>query len=67
MNAALAETDVQVRMDLLGKAEQAIIDYGAFVPLQERNVWYMLDDDVKGVEFYYCSINLDWVFADITE
>lgn len=67
LNAALAETDAQARMELLGKAEQAIIDYGAFVPLQERNVWYMLDDDVKGVEFYYCSINLDWVFADITE
>lgn len=67
LNASLEETDAEARMDLLAQAEQAIIDYGAFVPLQERNVWYMLDEDVTGVEFYYCSINLDWVYADITE
>ncbi|MGN0406117.1 MAG: peptide ABC transporter substrate-binding protein [Bariatricus sp.] len=67
LNASLTETDAEARMDLLGQAEQAIIDYGAFVPLQERNVWYMLDEDVTGIEFYYCSINLDWVYADITE
>ena len=67
LNGALAETDAEARMDLLGQAEQAIIDYAAFIPLQERNVWYMLDEDVKGIEFYYCSINLDWVYADIAE
>jgi len=65
LNAALNELDAEARQELLGQAEQAIIDYGAFVPLQERNTWYMLDSDVTGVEFYYCSINLDWVFADI--
>ena len=65
LNASLTETDAEARQELLGQAEQAIIDYGAFIPLQERNVWYMLDEDVTGVEFYYCSINLDWVFADI--
>lgn len=67
LNAALNEVDADARQDILAQAEQAIIDYGAFIPLQERNSWYMLDDDVTGVEFYYCSINLDWVYADVTE
>ena len=67
LNAALVETDAEARQELLGQAEQAIINYGAFVPLQERNTWYMLNENVSGVEFYYCSINLDWVFADIAE
>lgn len=67
LNAALEEVDADARQDLLAQAEQAIVDYAAFIPLQERNSWYMLDDDVTGIEFYYCSINLDWVYADVTE
>lgn len=67
LNASLEETDAEARQNLLAQAEQAILDYGALIPLQERNSWYMLDEDVTGIEFYYCSINLDWVYADIVE
>ena len=27
---------------------------------------YLLDDDVKDLTFFYCSINIDWVHADIS-
>ncbi|MCR4955578.1 MAG: peptide ABC transporter substrate-binding protein [Lachnospiraceae bacterium] len=59
------QTDAQVRMDELHEAEQLIIDDGAFVPLQSRNAYYMVDDDVTGLNFYFCGINLDWVHADV--
>ena len=52
-------------MDELNKAEQDILADGAFVPLQTRNVYYMLDDDTTGINFYYCSLNIDWVYADV--
>lgn len=67
LTATQTETDVKARMDMLAQAEQIILDEGAFVPLQEREIHYLMDDDVKGVEFYYCSVNIDWVYADITE
>lgn len=65
LTASQSETDVQKRMDMLHEVEQIVIDEGAFLPQAERNVHYMLDDDVQGINFFYCSINIDWVYADI--
>ena len=32
-----------------------------------KNPHYLVDDDVKGLNFFHCSINLDWIYADIAE
>ena len=63
--ASQDEADTDARMDELNKAEQDILADGAFVPLQTRNVYYMLDDYTTGINFYYCSLNIDWVYADV--
>ena len=63
--ASQDEADTDKRMDELNQAEQDILADGAFVPLQARNVYYMLDDDTTGINFYYCSLNIDWVYADV--
>lgn len=63
--ASQDEPDTDKRMDELNQAEQDILADGAFVPLQERNIYYMLDDDTTGINFYYCSLNIDWVYADV--
>ena len=65
LKASQTETDAKKRMEMLHEAEQIIIDDGAFLPQAEREVHYLVDDDVKGLNFFYCSINLDWVYADI--
>ena len=54
-------------MDLLSEAEQIILDEGAFVPLQCRQQHYLLNEKVTGMNFYFCSINIDFAYADITE
>lgn len=63
--ASQTETDADARMDMLNEVEQIILEEGAFVPLQARNVYYMLDEDTTGINFYYCSLNIDWVYADV--
>lgn len=63
--ASQDEPDTDKRMDELNQAEQDILADGAFVPLQARNIYYMLDDDTTGINFYYCSLNIDWVYADV--
>ena len=63
--ASQDEPDTDKRMDELNQAEPDILADGAFVPLQARNVYYMLDDDTTGINFYYCSLNIDWVYADV--
>lgn len=65
LTASQTETDAKARMDMLHEAEQIIIDEGAFLPQTEREVHYLIDDDVKDVTFFYCSINIDWVHADV--
>lgn len=65
LTASQDEPDTDKRMDELNQAEQDILADGAFVPLQARNVYYMLDDDTTGINFYYCSLNIDWVYADV--
>lgn len=59
------ETDVKARMDMLNEAEKIILEDAAFVPLQCRQQHYLLNDKFTGVEFYFCSINIDWVYADV--
>ena len=59
------EPDTDKRMDMLNQVEQIILEEGAFVPLQTRNIYYMLDDDTTGINFYYSSVNIDWVYADV--
>jgi len=54
-------------MDMLHEVEQILIDEAAFFPQAEREVHYLVDDDVEGLNFFHCSINLDWVYADIVE
>ncbi len=63
--ASQDEPDTDKRMDELNQAEQDILADGAFGPLQARNIYYMLDDDTTGINFYYCSLNIDWVYADV--
>ena len=63
--ASQDEPDTDKRMDELNQAEQDILADGAFVPLQARNVYYMLDDDTTGINFYSCSLDIDWVSADV--
>lgn len=65
LTASQDEPDTDKRMDELNQVEQDILDDGAFVPLQARNIYYMLDDDTTGINFYYCSLNIDWVYADV--
>ena len=65
LTASQTETDQKKRMEMLHEAEQLIIDDAGFLPQAEREVHYLVDDDVKGLEFFFCSINLDWVYADI--
>jgi oligopeptide transport system substrate-binding protein len=65
--ASQTETDEKTRMDELNQAEQIILDDAAFIPLQMREVHYLVNEKVTGLQFYYCSVNHDWVYADITE
>lgn len=65
MTATQTEVDTAKRMDMMHQAEQILIDEGAFLPQAEREIHYLIDDDVKDVTFFYCAINIDWVYADI--
>lgn len=67
LNASLTETDARARMDMLNQAEQLILEDGAFVPLQMNEIYYLLDEDVTGVQFCCVSIALDWIYADIEQ
>lgn len=62
---AKTEPDAQKRMEALNNAEKLILDDAAFVPLQCRQDHYLMDEDVTGVEFYFCSVNIDWIYGDI--
>ena len=67
LNASQTETDVAARSQMLHEAEQLIVDDGAFLPQAEREVHYLIADNITGVEFYHCALNIDWVYADFTE
>ena len=67
LDASKTETDVQARMDMLNEAEKIILEDAAFISLQCRQEHYLLNEKVTGVAFYFCSVNIDWVYADIAE
>lgn len=67
LEASKTETDVQKRMDMLNQAEQILLDEAAFVPAIFSKSYYLMDDDVTGVEFFFLSPTMDWTYADITK
>lgn len=67
LEAAQSEVDERARMDLLNEAEKLLIEDAVSVPLEQANEWYMLDSDVKGVQFYFCGYNVNWIYGDTTE
>ncbi len=64
LDASKTETDLNARMDMLNEAEQLLIADGAWVPLQARTAYYILDEDVTDITFYFCSVNIDWAYGD---
>lgn len=67
LEASKTETDTQKRMDMLNQAEQILIDEAAFIPTLDSTSHYLMKDYVEGVEFYFLSPNMDWIYADITK
>ena len=67
LNASQLEVDAAKRMDMLHQADQIIVDDAAFLPQAEREVHYLVRDNVEGLVQFYSSINLDWVYVDMTE
>lgn len=65
MTATQTEIDAAKRMNMMHQAEQILIDEGAFLPQAEREIHYLLNENVKDVTFFYCSVNIDWVYADV--
>lgn len=61
------EADTDARMDMLNEAEKILFADGILVPLQARTVYYLLDEDTTNVNFFHCSVNIDWVYADVAE
>ena len=62
-----SETDPKKRMDMLNSAEKMLLDDGALVPLQLRQQHYLINEKITGMNFFFCSINTDWTYADYTE
>lgn len=67
LTASQNETDAKKRQELLAQAEQTILDDGAVLPQAEREIYYLIDDDVKGLKNYYVGINYDWTYVDIAK
>ena len=67
LTASQNEADAKKRQELLAQAEQIILDEGAVLPQAEREVYYLIDDDVKGLKNYYVGINYDWTYVDIVK
>ena len=67
LNASQTETDAAARSEMLHQAEQILIDEAAFLPQTEREVHYLINDSVEGVQFFHCALNIDWVYADFAE
>ncbi len=67
LNASQKETDLAKRQSLLAQAEQIVLDEGAVLPQAEREIYYLIDEDVKGFETYYVGINYDWTYVDIVK
>lgn len=55
------------RMENLFNAEKTLLDDGALVPLQLREVQYLTADRVQNLGAYFIGLNYDYMYADITE
>lgn len=53
------------RMDNLFNAEKVLLEDGALVPLQLREVQYMVSDRVENLGAYFIGLNYDYMYADI--
>ncbi len=55
------------RMENLFNAEKTLLEDGALVPLQLREVQYMVADNVENLGAYFVGLNYDYMYVDITE
>lgn len=55
------------RMENLFNAEKTLLEDGALVPLQLREVPYLVSDRVQNLGAYFIGLNYDYMYADITE
>ena len=53
------------RMENLFNAEKTLLEDGALVPLQLREIQYMVSDRVEGLGAYFIGLNYDYMYADI--
>lgn len=67
IEATITERDETKRMDMLNEAEQMLINDAAFIPIQARDVYYMLNPAVTDLKLAFTNITLDWAYADISE
>ena len=68
LNASQLEVDAAKRMDMLHQADQIIVDDAAFSSSGRKERFITLvRDNVEGLVQFYSSINLDWVYVDMTE
>ena len=60
-------TSGKERMDNLFNAEKTLLEDGALVPLQLREVPYMVSDRVQNLGAYFVGLNYDYMYVDITK
>ena len=52
------------RMENLFKAEQTLLEDGALIPLQLREVRYMVQEGVTGLSAYFVGLNYNYMYVD---
>lgn len=60
------KTSGKERMDNLFNAEKVLLEDGALVPQQLRQVHYLVAEGVTGLEGYFVGINFNFLYADIS-
>ena len=55
------------RMENLFNAEKTLLEDGALVPLQLREVQYLVSDRVQNLGAYFVGLNYNYMYVDITE
>ena len=55
------------RMENLFNAEKTLLEDGALVPLQLREVQYMVADNIENLGACFVGLNYDYMYVDITE
>lgn len=67
LEKTISEPDQAKRMDMLNEAEQMLISDGAFIPLQCKDIYYLLNPAVSNLTLSYCNITIDWAYAVMSE